>query len=79
MRLDDEKFFLNKSPWNRYYVILYGIAEIIDGIVRVLTLGFISTTFVVGVCRSATGDHLRKLKKARKLEEAHYIEHGDGG
>lgn len=73
------KFYINDSTWKRYYVVLYGAAEVLDGVVRLLTLGFVSTTFVLDVCREAVRDDIRRLNKAGEFEKAYYLEHGDGG
>ena len=37
----------NKNPDGRVSTFLYGIVEILDGVVRVLSLGFLHTDFCV--------------------------------
>lgn len=38
----------NRNMDGRVSTILYGIVEILDGVVRVLSLGFLQTDFCVG-------------------------------
>lgn len=71
--------FMNKSPWLRRYVILYGVAEVVDGLIRIATIGFLSSSLVNVVARGAVRNHISRLKKSRNHEQAYFEQYGDGG
>ena len=58
--------FLNKNPAGKISNMVFGILEIVDGIVRVLTFGFIATEFNLRFTRWTAKNHIQKLKRERE-------------
>ena len=57
--------FFNKNPAGKFWNALFGIAQIVDGIVRVLTFGYVATTLPLVTSRKQAETTIKKLKKAR--------------
>lgn len=58
-------FFLNKNPAGKVTNVLFGLAELVDGSVRLLSLGFIATGLTSTVSRWQVERHIKRLKKGR--------------
>ena len=57
------KLYFNKTPDGKLSALIFGIIYILDGIVRVLSFGYIATT--------ATLDYSKHLAKLRILRLKH--------
>lgn len=55
----------NRHPAGRRWNFAFGAAEVVDGLVRVLSFGFLHTRWPVDVSRKQTEAMFRKLKAAR--------------
>lgn len=55
-------FFLNKHPAGKLWNFLFGIAELCDGLVRMMTLGFVATSLPLLASRKQTECMFKKLK-----------------
>lgn len=58
-------FFLNKHPAGKPWNALFGLAEVCDGLIRVLTFGFVATTLTLLVSRKQAECMIKKLKANR--------------
>lgn len=61
------KFFLNKNPQGKVTNLVFGLAEIIDGLIRLFSLGFVATTAPLDVSRQAAkrfGKQMREKQAA---------------
>ena len=61
----------NRNPAGRVSVIVYGLAEIVDGLIRVLSLGFFHTGFVLRVRGWQVGRsfHLGRVQRLLELDK----------
>lgn len=57
--------FFNKNPAGKFWNVLFGLAQIVDGTVRVLTFGYVATTLPLVTSRKQAETTIKKLKKAR--------------
>lgn len=55
--------YRNKNPAGLLGNMLYGLAQITDGIVRIITFGTVATKLPLIVTRRQTQNHLKQLKK----------------
>lgn len=53
---------LNKNVTGRMSNIVFGLAALIDGLVRVFSLGFLHTTLPISTSRKQTKAYFEKLK-----------------
>lgn len=56
----------NRHPAGRWSNIGFGLLEIVDGIVRVLFLGFAHTRLLSAYTSWQTRQHIKRLKAARR-------------
>jgi hypothetical protein len=56
---------INKNPAGRVSNILFGFCSIGDGLVRVLSLGFLHSTFALNYSRRQARLSILKMKKAK--------------
>ena len=59
----------NISNWTMSQRILFGLAQIIDGLVRVLSIGYFYTNSSLTVSREVSRYHLKKLKERNLVED----------
>ena len=55
----------NKNPAGRISNIGFGLCSIADGLTRVVSLGFLHSTFTLDYSRRQARMHIQKLKAAR--------------
>lgn len=55
--------FINKNPQPYRYRLLFGLAEIVDGAVMVLSFGKLKTTLPLDVSRNAARAMLERMKE----------------
>lgn len=53
----------NRNPCGRMFVMLYGLVEVIDGLVRVFSFGFCHTTGPLDISRTQSRKYFAKMKK----------------
>lgn len=53
----------NRHPLGRVNNMAFGLCSIADGAVRVLSLGFLHSTFAIDQARNAARKHINKLKE----------------
>ncbi len=56
---------LNKNAAGRRANIVFGLVTLIDGLVRVFSLGFLHTTLPLNTSRKQTKAYLEKLKSIK--------------
>lgn len=61
--------FKNKNPSGKLWNILFGLAQFVDALVRILSLGYFCTNYCVTVSRHMTQYHINNLKKKRAQNE----------
>ncbi len=59
-------FFRNKNLSGKVFNMVFGLAEILDGLVRILSLGFLATSLPVTCSGLGVKSHLKKLKKIQE-------------
>ena len=59
------KFYLNKNPSGKLNSAYFGLCQIADGLVRVLTLGWVGSTFQLDHARNTAFERLQQLKGKR--------------
>lgn len=69
------KIQINKHPLGRINNIHFGLCCIADGFVRVLSLGFLHSTFTLDQTRNATRKQINQLKKNQEKIIANMIKH----
>jgi len=57
--------FRNKNPCGRRWIILLGLAEVVDGIVRILSFGHYSTRLPLIVSRNEAKYSIENMDKIR--------------
>lgn len=63
------KMFINKNPTGNFTNILMGLAEIVDGLVRILSLGYLATTLPLDVSRYMVLKNITKMKAKRLTDK----------
>ena len=63
-------FQRNLNPAGRLGCIVFGLAQLIDGAVRVVSGGFFHTTVPLTVSREQARRHIQNLKRARQQQES---------
>jgi hypothetical protein len=58
--------YLNRNPAGKGWAMLQGLANLVDGLVRIVTCGFVCTGFPVRVARAATLIAIKREKEARQ-------------
>lgn len=58
---------INKHPSGRLNNIHFGLCAIADGLVRVLSFGFLHSTFTLDQARNVAKRRLEQLKKAGQV------------
>lgn len=58
--------YRNHNPAGRLLCILFGLAQLVDGIVRVLSLGFFATTLPKDASKLMAKQSINRLKLRRK-------------
>ena len=53
----------NKHPASRAWNVLFGLAQVVDGLVRALSLGFLHTRFPVNVSKRQALHSIRNTKR----------------
>jgi hypothetical protein len=56
----------NRNPAGRLWNITFGLAQLLDGLVRVLSLGQLHTTATLDVARQQALAHFRRLRRSRQ-------------
>ncbi len=59
------KMFINKNPSGKFTNILMGLAEIVDGLIRIISLGYLATTLPLDVSRYMVLKNIAKMKANR--------------
>lgn len=59
------KIELNKNPAGRVNNMIFGFCQLADGIVRVVSFGFLHTRFPIDQARNATRKHFDQLKNQK--------------
>ena len=59
------KFYRNRNPSGRLNNMGFGLCTIADGLVRVLSFGYLHTTFTLDYARNTAKAHFAKLRQAR--------------
>lgn len=52
----------NYHPAGRVFNILYGMCEIADGLIRVISLGYLHSRLTLNLSRKATEKHIARQK-----------------
>lgn len=60
---------LNKHPAGRGWNVLFGLAVLIDGIVRILSLGYLHTTLSLIVTREQTRVLIKRMKRMKRTND----------
>lgn len=60
--------YINKHPAGRISNMHFGVCAILDGLVRVLSFGFLHSTFCLDQSRNAAKKAIEKAKKLREKE-----------
>lgn len=55
----------NLHPAGRIHCIVFGLAQVLDGVVRIASGGFFHTTAPLAVTREQARRHIQNLKRAR--------------
>lgn len=55
--------YINKNPAGKFSNMVIGMAELVDGIIRVMSFGFVMTRFPLNASSWQTKKYLTKLKK----------------
>lgn len=55
----------NRNPAGRLYNLLFGLCEIVDGIIRVVSLGYLHSRFALDMSKRAVKAHITRQKKLR--------------
>jgi hypothetical protein len=55
----------NRNPIGRLGNIVFGLATLADGLIRVISLGYLHTRFPVNLSKSQTKRYLMRIKAAR--------------
>lgn len=63
------KLFVNKNPAGKSTNILMGLVEIVDGLVRILSLGYLATTLPLDVSRYMVLKNITKMKVKRLTDK----------
>lgn len=58
----------NLNPAGRMGCIVFGLAQLLDGVVRVVSGGSLHTTAPLAVSREQSRRHIQNLKHARQQE-----------
>lgn len=56
---------LNRNPAGKMSNIIFGLGEVVDGLIRVASLGFLHTTITVSISRWQAKSHINRLKNRR--------------
>jgi hypothetical protein len=59
------KVYQNKNPSGRLNNMGFGLSAVIDGLIRVLSLGYLHTTFTLDYARNTAKNRFVKLKRER--------------
>lgn len=60
----------NRHPAGRSSNVLYGLASLLDGLVRVVSLGWLHTRFPLAVSRWQAKTHIKALKSRQGRAQA---------
>ena len=55
--------FVKRPAWQYPWMVLQGFANILDGTIMVISLGFFVSSFALEVCKMRTERHFKTLKK----------------
>ncbi len=61
---------INKHPSGRISNIVFGVLGVLDGLVRILSLGFLHSTFLLDYTRYQAGLSIRRMKAAYQSQKA---------
>jgi len=61
--------YLNKHPAGKALNVLFGLASVVDGLIRVLSAGFLFSSATLWVSRVQSKYLLNKLKQAHKVKD----------
>lgn len=59
----------NRNPAGRIFNLLFGLCEIADGFIRVISLGYLHSRFSLEMSKRAVKKHIARQKKQRALQE----------
>lgn len=62
----------NRNPAGKLFNLLFGLSEIADGLIRVVSLGYLHSRFALEVSKRAVKRHIARQKKRRALLEANH-------
>ena len=55
----------NHNPAGRLYNLLFGLCEIVDGLIRVTSLGYLHSRLTLELSRRTAEKHIARQKKRR--------------
>lgn len=55
----------NRNPAGRHYNILFGLCEIADGLIRVVSLGYLHSRLTLALSRRAVKKYMLQQKQSR--------------
>ena len=58
--------FLNKNPSGKLSTVVMGVCQIVDGLVRILSLGYLSTRLPLDYASFSIKRHFEKLRREAK-------------
>lgn len=59
----------NRHPAGRLYNMLFGLCEVADGLIRVVSLGYLHSRLPLTASKKAVERHIAQLKKRRAAHE----------
>lgn len=55
----------NRNPAGKVFNLLFGLCEIADGLIRVVSLGYLHSRFALDMSKRAVKTHIARQKKKR--------------
>jgi len=62
----------NRNPAGKLFNVLFGLSEIADGLIRVISLGYLHSRFALEVFKRAVKRHIAYQKKQRDDLATHH-------
>lgn len=60
------RIYINKNPAGKLSNLTFGFCQIIDGVLRVCTLGMIASTLTLDHARKQAGKNIQRLRNGQK-------------
>ena len=60
------KIYVNKNPAGKISNLTFGICQIIDGVLRIFTFGWLASTLTLDHSRKQAGKNIQKLRNGQK-------------